>query len=192
MSDISSSIEYVLIYLYILSNVVHKLCLVYLGATYSYACLEWQNEVFKMQIFIHIHTQTHTYMYMRTYACMYMHIYAYTYTHIHTYIHMRTLCKSFLTSQKNTPIILTLSNSSCMIHSGKHYFSYFGQETQTMGTRQNCLVEALVSSPCNPCSEQKQGKYQNLSSCNFQFQTKKITMYMYWRVFANGDISSHS
>ena len=53
-----------------------------------------------------------------------------------------------------------------------------------MGTRQNRLSEALVTSTHNPCFEQKCEKiYQNFYLKTFQFLVKKCSIYLNRRVF---------
>ena len=47
-----------------------------------------------------------------------------------------------------------------------------------MGTRQNCLVEAVLTSTHNLCFEQKYEKYQSFLSENFQFLEVKFSIYL--------------
>ena len=52
-----------------------------------------------------------------------------------------------------------------------------------MGTRQNRLVEAVLTSTHNLCFEQKYEKYQIFLSENFQFLGVKFSIYLNRRVF---------
>ena len=52
-----------------------------------------------------------------------------------------------------------------------------------MGTRQNRLAEAVLTSTHNLCLEQKYEKYQIFLSENFQFFVVKFSMYLNRRVF---------
>ena len=51
-----------------------------------------------------------------------------------------------------------------------------------MGTRSNCLGEAVLKSTHNLCLEQKYEKYQNFSSENFHFSVVKFSVYLNRRV----------
>ena len=52
-----------------------------------------------------------------------------------------------------------------------------------MGTRQNRLAEAVLTSTHNLCFEQKCEKYQSFLSENFQFLEVKFSIYLNRRVF---------
>ena len=52
-----------------------------------------------------------------------------------------------------------------------------------MGTRKNRLVEAVLMSTHNLCSEQKHEKYQTFLSVNFHFLVVKFSVYLNRRVF---------
>ena len=52
-----------------------------------------------------------------------------------------------------------------------------------MGTRQNRLDEAVLTSTHNLCFEQKYEQYQNFLSENFQFLVVKFSVYLDRRVF---------
>ena len=52
-----------------------------------------------------------------------------------------------------------------------------------MGTRQNRLAEAVLSSTHNLCFVQKYEKYLNFLSENFQFLEIKFSIYLNRRVF---------
>ena len=52
-----------------------------------------------------------------------------------------------------------------------------------MGTRLNCLAEAVLTSTHNLCIEQKYEKYQNILSENFHFLVVKFSVYLNRRVF---------
>ena len=52
-----------------------------------------------------------------------------------------------------------------------------------MGTRQNCLNEAVLTSTHNLCFEQKYEKYQNFLSENLHFLVLKFSVYLNRRVF---------
>ena len=52
-----------------------------------------------------------------------------------------------------------------------------------MGTRENCLVEAVLTSSHNFCFEQKYEKYQIFLSENFQFLEVKFSIYLKRHVF---------
>ena len=47
-----------------------------------------------------------------------------------------------------------------------------------MGTRLNCLTEAVLTSTHNLCFEQKYEKYQSFLSENFQFLEVKFSIYL--------------
>ena len=52
-----------------------------------------------------------------------------------------------------------------------------------MGTCQNRLIEAVLTSTHNQCFEKKCEKYQNFSSENFPFLVLKFSIYLNRRVF---------
>ena len=52
-----------------------------------------------------------------------------------------------------------------------------------MGTRQNRLAEAVLTSTHNLYFEQKYEKYQSILSENFQFLEVKFSIFLNWRVF---------
>ena len=52
-----------------------------------------------------------------------------------------------------------------------------------MGTRENRLIEAVLTSTHNLCFEQKYEKYQNFLSENFFFLVVKFSVYLNRRVF---------
>ena len=52
-----------------------------------------------------------------------------------------------------------------------------------MGTRLNRLGEAVLTSTCNLCFEQKYEKYQYFLSEHFQFLVVKFSIYLDRRVF---------
>ena len=52
-----------------------------------------------------------------------------------------------------------------------------------MGTRENCIDEAVLMSTYNLCFEQKHEKYQNFLSENFHFLVVKFTAYLNRHVF---------
>ena len=52
-----------------------------------------------------------------------------------------------------------------------------------MGTRWNCLAEAVLTSTHNLCFEQKYENCQNFSSESFHFWVVKFSIYLYRRVF---------
>ena len=52
-----------------------------------------------------------------------------------------------------------------------------------MGTRQNRLIEAVLTSTHNLCFEQKYKKYQSFLTENFQFLEVKFSLYLNRRVF---------
>ena len=54
-----------------------------------------------------------------------------------------------------------------------------------MGTRLSRLVEAVLMSTHNLCSEQKYEKYQNFLSETFQFLEMKFSMYLNRHVFVS-------
>ena len=53
-----------------------------------------------------------------------------------------------------------------------------------MGTRYNCLIEAVVRSTHNLCFEQKYETYQNFLSEKFLFLVLKFSVYLNRRGFA--------
>ena len=52
-----------------------------------------------------------------------------------------------------------------------------------MGTRENRLDEAVLTSTHNLCFEQKDEKYQNLSLKTFRFSVVTFSIYLNRRVF---------
>ena len=52
-----------------------------------------------------------------------------------------------------------------------------------MGTRQNRLTEAVLTSTHDLCFEQKYEKYQSFLSENFQFLEVKFSIYLNRRIF---------
>ena len=52
-----------------------------------------------------------------------------------------------------------------------------------MSIRQNCLVEAVLTSTHNLCLEEKYENYQNYSSESFNFLLVKFSVYLNRRVF---------
>ena len=52
-----------------------------------------------------------------------------------------------------------------------------------MGTRQNCLTEAVLTSTHNLCFELKYDKYQNFLSENSHFLVVKFPVYLNRHVF---------
>ena len=58
-----------------------------------------------------------------------------------------------------------------------------------MGTRKNCLVEAVLTSTHNLCFEQKYEKYQIFLSENFPFLVVKFSIYLNRCVFVMRMIS---
>ena len=52
-----------------------------------------------------------------------------------------------------------------------------------MGTRENRLVEAVLTSTHNLCFEQNPEKYQNFLSENFHFLVAKFSIYLNRHVF---------
>ena len=52
-----------------------------------------------------------------------------------------------------------------------------------MGTRENCLGEAVLTSTHNLCFEQIYEKYQSFLPENFQFLEVKFSVYLNRRVF---------
>ena len=56
-----------------------------------------------------------------------------------------------------------------------------------MGTRENCLSEAVLTSTHNLCFAQKYKKYQSFLSENFQFLEVKFSIYLN-RHFRNDEV----
>ena len=55
-----------------------------------------------------------------------------------------------------------------------------------MGTHENHLIEAVLTSTHNLCFEQKYEKYQNFLSENFHFLVVKFSVYLNRLVFVMG------
>ena len=58
-----------------------------------------------------------------------------------------------------------------------------------MGTRQNRLGQAVLTSTHYLCFEQKNEKYQCFLADNFQFLEVKLSIYLIRRVFVMNDAS---
>ena len=54
-----------------------------------------------------------------------------------------------------------------------------------MGTRENRLIEAVLTCTHNQCFEQRQENHHNFSSANYLFYSREKLQYITWACFRN-------